>query len=52
MCIQRVRVERKKSRGKRKNWWKVWEKRPLKTNAFLSNPDGTVTELKSIITND
>jgi trigger factor len=40
------------SRGKRKSWWKVWEKRPLRTNAFLSNPDGTITELKSIITND
>jgi hypothetical protein len=37
------------SKGKRKQWWKVWEKRPLVTNAFLSNKSGTVTDLKSVI---
>jgi hypothetical protein len=38
------------SRGKRKTWWKVWQKRPLVTNAFLSNPDGTITNFKSVLT--
>lgn len=38
------------SRGKRKTWWKVWEKRPLVTNAFLSNPDGSITNFKSVLT--
>jgi hypothetical protein len=37
------------SKGKRKNWWRVWEKRPLVTNAFLNNPAGDVTELKSVV---
>jgi len=37
------------SKGKRKQWWKLWEKRPLVTNAFMSNKSGTVTELKSVI---
>ena len=37
------------SRGKRKNWWKVWEKRPLVTNAFMSNPNGSITEVKSVL---
>jgi hypothetical protein len=36
------------SKGKRKSWWKVWEKRPLVTNAFMSNPNGSITELKSV----
>lgn len=36
------------SKGKRKNWWKIWEKRPLVTNAFMSNPNGSITELKSV----
>jgi hypothetical protein len=37
------------SKGKRKNWWRVWEKRPLVTNAFLNNLAGDVTELKSVL---
>jgi hypothetical protein len=37
------------SKGKREQWWKVWQKRPLVTNAFLSHPDGTITELKSVL---
>ena len=37
------------SRGKRRNWWKVWEKRPLVTNAFMSNPNGSITEVKSVL---
>lgn len=37
------------SKGKRKQWWKLWEKRPLVTNAFMNNSSGTVTELKSVI---
>ena len=37
------------SKGKRKQWWKVWEKRPLVTNAFMSNKSGTVTDLKSVV---
>lgn len=37
------------SKGKRKQWWKLWKKRPLVTNAFMNNPSGTVTELKSVI---
>ena len=38
------------SKGKRKTWWKVWKKRPLVTNAFLSNPDGSITNFKSVLT--
>lgn len=38
------------SKGKREHWWKIWKKRPYVTNAFLSNPNGTVTALKSVIT--
>ena len=37
------------SKGKREQWWKVWQKRPLVTNAFLSRPDGTITQLKSVL---
>jgi len=37
------------SKGKRRNWWKVWEKRPLVTNAFMSNPNGSITEVKSVL---
>ena len=37
------------SKGKRSQWWKLWEKRPLVTNAFMSNKSGTVTELKSVV---
>lgn len=37
------------SKGKREQWWKVWRKRPLVTNAFLTNPDGTITTLKSVL---
>lgn len=38
------------SKGKRKTWWKVWKKRPLVTNAFLANPDGSITNFKSVLT--
>jgi hypothetical protein len=37
------------SKGKRKQWWKLWEKRPVVTNAFMSNTDGVVSELKSVV---
>jgi hypothetical protein len=37
------------SKGKRERWWKIWEKRPLVTNAFMSNPNGSITELKSVL---
>lgn len=37
------------SKGKRDKWWTVWKKRPIVTNAFLSNPDGTIVSLKSIV---
>lgn len=37
------------SKGKRDKWWQIWRKRPLVTNAFLSNKDGSVTTLKSVI---
>ena len=37
------------SRGKREHWWKIWKKRPLVTNAFMSNPDGSITSLKSVL---
>jgi hypothetical protein len=37
------------SKGKREQWWKVWKRRPLVTNAFLTNPDGTITTLKSVL---
>lgn len=37
------------SRGKRDKWWKLWEKRPSVTNAYMRNKDGTVTNLKSVI---
>jgi len=37
------------SKGKRKTWWKLWEKRPLETNAFMSSPNGTIKQLKSVL---
>ncbi len=37
------------SKGKRKQWWKLWQKRPLETNAFLSSPNGSVTQLKAVL---
>lgn len=37
------------SKGKREKWWKLWEKRPLVTNAFMSSPNGTITSLKSVL---
>ena len=37
------------SKGKREQWWKLWKKRPLVTNVFLANPDGSVTSLKSVL---
>ena len=37
------------SKGKRKHWWKFWQKRPLETNAFMSSPNGSVTQLKSVL---
>jgi len=37
------------SKGKRDKWWQIWKRRPLVTNAFLSNRDGSVTTLKSVI---
>jgi len=37
------------SKGKRKNWWRLWEKRPLVTNAFMNNPAGVVIELRSVV---
>lgn len=37
------------SKGKREQWWKIWKRRPLVTNAFLTNPDGTITTLKSVL---
>lgn len=37
------------SKGKREHWWKLWQKRPLVTNAFMSSPNGTVTGLKSVL---
>jgi hypothetical protein len=40
------------SKGKRDKWWKLWEKRPLVTNAFMSNRDGVVTELKSVVVSE
>jgi len=36
-------------KGKRERWWKIWEKRPLVTNAFMSNPNGSITTLNSVI---
>lgn len=36
-------------KGKREHWWKIWEKRPLVTNAFMSNPNGSITTLNSVI---
>ena len=38
------------SKGKREKWYAFWKKRPIVTNAFLSNPDGSITNLKSIRT--
>jgi hypothetical protein len=38
------------SKGKRDKWYAFWKKRPIVTNAFLSNPDGSITNLKSIRT--
>jgi hypothetical protein len=37
------------SRGKRDQWWKVWQRRPLVTNAFLTHPDGSITSLNSVL---
>lgn len=37
------------SKGKREQWWKLWKKRPLVTNAFMSAKNGKVTELKSVL---
>lgn len=37
------------SKGKREKWWKIWEKRPLVTNAFMSSPNGSITSLKSVL---
>lgn len=37
------------SKGKREHWWKLWQKRPLVTNAFMASPNGTVTGLKSVL---
>ena len=37
------------SKGKREQWWKIWKKRPLVTNAFMASPDGSITELKSVL---
>ena len=37
------------SKGKRKAWWKLWQKRPLETNAFMASPNGSVTQLKSVL---
>lgn len=37
------------SKGKRQRWWKLWEKRPLVTNAFMSSPRGTVVSLNSVV---
>lgn len=37
------------SKGKREQWWKLWKKRPLVTNAFMSSKNGSVTELKSVL---
>jgi len=37
------------SRGKRESWWKIWQKRPLVTNAYMSNPNGSITNLNSVL---
>ena len=37
------------SKGKREQWWKIWHKRPLVTNAFMTHPDGSITQLKSVL---
>lgn len=37
------------SKGKRKSWWRFWQKRPLETNAFMSSPNGSVTQLRSVL---
>jgi hypothetical protein len=37
------------SKGKREKWWEVWKRRPLVTNAFMSSPSGSITELKSVL---
>lgn len=37
------------SKGKREQWWKIWKKRPIVTNAFMASPDGSITELKSVL---
>lgn len=37
------------SKGKREKWWKIWERRPLVTNAFMARPDGSITSLKSVL---
>jgi len=36
-------------KGKRDKWWKIWKKRPLVTSAYQTNPDGTFTQLKSVL---
>lgn len=37
------------SKGKRERWWKFWTKRPLVTNAYMSNRGGTIVSLNSIL---
>lgn len=37
------------SKGRRERWWRLWEKRPLVTNAFMGNPKGTIISLKSVV---
>jgi hypothetical protein len=37
------------SKGKRDKWWKFWTKRPLVTNAFMSNPSGAIVSLNFIL---
>ena len=37
------------SRGKRERWWKLWEKRPIITNAYMSNPNGSITSVNSVL---
>jgi len=37
------------SKGKREQWWKIWNKRPLVTNAFMTHPDGSITSFNSVL---
>lgn len=37
------------SKGRRESWWKIWQKRPIVTNAYMSNPNGSITEIKSVL---